>query len=255
MGQPARHPGAARRRRAQGFKQHPHPGDAGASTRAPRRTTRSTPAYLDRVKEVVDWALADGPLRDDQHAPRLVAVDQHDARPATTTCSPATTRSGRSWPRAFRDHPPQLMFESINEPQFTGSRRRRAGVRAAQRAQHRRSTRSCAQSGGNNADPLLVLPTLHTSADQARVDALVATFTALNDPNLIATVPLLRLLAVQRERRRRHPVRRDRPAGRHGRLRPRAQHVRQPRASRSSSASTGCSASTGTPAPSSRARS
>ena len=33
-----------------------------------------------------------------------------------------------------------------------------------------------------------MLPTLHTNADQARLDALVATFTALNDPNLVATV-------------------------------------------------------------------
>ena len=43
-------------------------------------------------------------------------------------------------------------------------------------------------SGGNNATRLLVLPTLHTSADQACLDALASTFTALNDPNLIATV-------------------------------------------------------------------
>ncbi len=43
-------------------------------------------------------------------------------------------------------------------------------------------------SGGGNATRLLVLPTLHTSAEQARIDELTATFTALDDPNLIATV-------------------------------------------------------------------
>ena len=43
-------------------------------------------------------------------------------------------------------------------------------------------------SGGNNATRLLVLPTLHTSADQARIDELASTFNQLNDPNLIATV-------------------------------------------------------------------
>jgi endoglucanase len=44
------------------------------------------------------------------------------------------------------------------------------------------------QSGGNNSTRLLVLPTLHTSADQPRIDELTATFTTLNDPNLVATV-------------------------------------------------------------------
>jgi hypothetical protein len=42
-------------------------------------------------------------------------------------------------------------------------------------------------SGGDNADRLLVLETLHTSADQVHLDALAAEIEALDDPMLAAT--------------------------------------------------------------------
>ena len=44
------------------------------------------------------------------------------------------------------------------------------------------------RSGGNNATRLLVLPTLHTSSDQDRLDTLANTIREFDDPNLIATV-------------------------------------------------------------------
>ncbi|MGP3962282.1 cellulase family glycosylhydrolase [Nonomuraea sp. 3N208] len=87
----------------------------------------------------------------------------------------------------FRSSSPKLLFESVNEPTFTGSSgdAQNATLLNELNTSFRTIVR---QSGGNNATRLLVLPTLHTSADQARVNELVSTFNAMNDPNLIATV-------------------------------------------------------------------
>lgn len=151
---------------------------------APNYTIDS--AWLNRVREVVDWALDDG---------FYVMINlHHDSWQWINTMPTDRTnvlnRYNALWTQiaaAFRDASPRLTFESVNEPQFTGS----SGD--AQNAQllHELNTsfhRIVRESGGNNATRLLVLPTLHTSADQARVDELSNTFNTLNDPNLIATV-------------------------------------------------------------------
>ncbi|MFC0534005.1 cellulase family glycosylhydrolase [Phytohabitans kaempferiae] len=151
---------------------------------APNYTIDS--AWLNRVREVVNWALDDG---------FYVMINlHHDSWQWINTMPTDRTnvlnRYNALWTQlaaAFRDAPARLNFESVNEPQFTGS----SGD--AQNAQllHELNTsfhRIVRASCGNNATRLLVLPTLHTSADQARVDELVTTFNALNDPNLIATV-------------------------------------------------------------------
>ncbi|WP_231500317.1 cellulase family glycosylhydrolase [Saccharothrix sp. NRRL B-16314] len=143
-------------------------------------------AYLNRVKEVVDWALADG---------FYVMVNVHhdswqwiNAMPTDRTN--VLARYNSLWTQLatkFRDSSTKLILESVNEPQFANS----SGD--AQNAQllHELNTSFhgiVRRSGGNNATRLLVLPTLHTSSEQARVDELVTTFNSLNDPNLIATV-------------------------------------------------------------------
>ncbi|WP_234320043.1 cellulase family glycosylhydrolase [Streptomyces sp. SBT349] len=144
------------------------------------------PAYLARVEEVVNWALAE-----DLHVLINVHHDswqwvmnlptQHDAVLARYTAT---------WEQiagTFRDAPPELLFESINEPTFEGS----SGD--AQNAELMHELNGTFHSlvrgsGGGNATRLLVLPSLHSSPEQARVDELVDTFTALDDPNLVATV-------------------------------------------------------------------
>jgi endoglucanase len=144
------------------------------------------PAWLNRIREVVNWALADG---------FYVMINLHHDSWQWIANMPGDrtgvlNRYNALWTQlanAFRDAPPRLTFESVNEPQFTGS----SGD--AQNAQllHELNTsfhRIVRQSGGNNTTRLLVLPTLHTSADQPRVDELTSTFNELNDPNLIATV-------------------------------------------------------------------
>lgn len=143
-------------------------------------------AWLDRVKEVVDWALADG---------FYVMINlHHDSwqwiNTMPTDRTTVLNRYTALWTQlaaAFRDHSARLTFESVNEPQFTGSSgdAQNAQLLHELNASFHRIVRA---SGGNNATRLLVLPTLHTSADQPRVDELTATFDQLDDPNLIATV-------------------------------------------------------------------
>ncbi len=143
-------------------------------------------AHLNRVKEVVDWALADG---------FYVMINIHhdswqwiNTMPTDRPNVPA--KYNAVWTQiatTFRDHSPKLLFESVNEPQFTGSSG--DAQNATLLNELNTSFRSIVRgSGGNNATRLLVLPTLHTSADQPRIDELNSTFTALNDRNLIATV-------------------------------------------------------------------
>ena len=143
-------------------------------------------AWLNRVREVVNWALAENL--------HVMINIHHDSwqwianMPGDRTN--VLNRFNALWTQiaaAFRDASPRLTFESVNEPQFTGSS---GDAQNAQLLNELNTSfhRIVRASGGNNATRLLVLPTLHTSADQARVDELTATFNQLNDRNLIATV-------------------------------------------------------------------
>ncbi|SBT43216.1 cellulase family glycosylhydrolase [Micromonospora auratinigra] len=143
-------------------------------------------AWLARVREVVGWALADGFY--------VVLNVHHDSwqwiNTMPTDHTNVLNRYNALWTQiagAFKDSPARLVFESVNEPQFTGSSgdAQNAGLLNELNTSFHRIVRA---SGGANATRLLVLPTLHTSAEQARVDELSSTIAALNDPNLVATV-------------------------------------------------------------------
>lgn len=143
-------------------------------------------AYLDRVEEVVGWAL-------DRDFYVMVNI-HHDSwqwiADMPTDQTSVLNRYNAIWTQVadrFRDAPSRLAFESVNEPQFNGSS---GDAQNAQLLDQLNTSfhQIVRASGGNNADRLLVLPTLHTSADQARLDELTTTFDALNDPNLVATV-------------------------------------------------------------------
>jgi endoglucanase len=143
-------------------------------------------AWLSRVREVVNWALADG---------FYVMINlHHDSWQWINTMPTDRTnvlnRYNALWTQlaaAFRDSSPRLTFESVNEPQFTGASDEAQSISLLNELNTSFRT-IVRQSGGNNATRLLVIPTLHTSADAARVDPTLAWFTAANDPNLIATV-------------------------------------------------------------------
>ena len=144
------------------------------------------PAYLNRVEEVVRWALA----RD-----LYVMINlHHDSWQWVWTMPGDRTgvldRFNRIWTQlagTFTEFGPKLTFESWNEPQFTGStgKPQEIQLNAELNASFHDIVR---RSGGNNATRLLVLPTLHTSSEQTYVDPLVEQIRGLNDPNLIATV-------------------------------------------------------------------
>ncbi|GAB7044590.1 MULTISPECIES: cellulase family glycosylhydrolase [Catenuloplanes] len=139
-------------------------------------------AWLARVRQIVDWSLDEG---------LYVMVNlHHDSWQWLNVTPTDTARYTALWSQIaaeFRDHSSKLVFESINEPQFTGTAddaenyRVLAGLNAT-------FVDLVRASGGGNATRLLVLPTLHTNADQGRLDALLAEIDALDDPYLAATV-------------------------------------------------------------------
>ncbi len=143
------------------------------------------PAYLDRVEEVVDWALAEDlyVLINIHHDSWIWAADMQ------TNHDEVLTRYNTIWTALadrFRDASPKLLFESINEPQFNNVDDTTAYALLDElNVSFHQIVRD---SGGGNADRVLVLPTLHTNAEQERLDALTDTIDALDDPNLAATV-------------------------------------------------------------------
>jgi endoglucanase len=151
---------------------------------APSYTVDS--AYMSRVNEVVDWALAAG---------FYVMINvHHDSwqwiKQMPSDRTNVLNRYNALWTQIatkFRDESPKLTFESVNEPQFAGASgaAQEAALLEELNTSFHRIVRG---SGGNNASRLLVLPTLLTSSEQARVDDLASTFRKLNDRNLIATV-------------------------------------------------------------------
>ncbi|WP_251152622.1 cellulase family glycosylhydrolase [Cellulosimicrobium sp. Marseille-Q4280] len=142
------------------------------------------PAVLDRVEQVVDWAVDEdlSVLLDVHHDSWMwthrMGTD-HDAVLAQFTAT------WEQLAERFRDQPRTVLFESINEPQFADVDD--ATAYALLDELNTVFHDVVRASGGRNADRVLVLPTLHTNADQGRLDALVETFDALDDPNLAAT--------------------------------------------------------------------
>lgn len=141
--------------------------------------------WMNRVKQVVDWAQADGLY--------VVLNVHHDSwqwvSSMPTDHDNVLARFKATWTQtaaAFRDSPQTLLFESNNEPQFNNTT-------DAQGIQYNDELNTAfhtvvRQSGGNNATRLLVLPTLHTNSGQSFLDALAAEMKSLNDSNLVVTV-------------------------------------------------------------------
>jgi endoglucanase len=143
------------------------------------------PAFLTRVRQVVDWALADG---------LYVELDvHHDSwlwiETMTTDHDTVLARFDATWTQIaaeFKDEPRGLLFESVNEPQFSNAT-------DAQKTQFLNELNTAFHtivrgSGGGNNTRLLVLPTLGATPDQTLMDNLAAEMSTLNDPNLVATV-------------------------------------------------------------------
>jgi endoglucanase len=144
------------------------------------------PAWLAKVRQVVDWAQAEG---------LYVLLNMHHdswmwVNTLPTDHDAVLARYDATWTQiaaAFRDTSSKVVFESINEPTFTGTSGDDENYRLLKElnSEFHRIVRA---SGGRNADRLLVLPTLYTNAGQSRLDALAAELTALDDPMVATTV-------------------------------------------------------------------
>jgi endoglucanase len=141
--------------------------------------------WMNRVKQVVDWALSDGL--------HVVINVHHDSwqwiATMPTDHDNVLARFKATWTQIaskFRDSPQTLLFESNNEPQFNNTT-------DAQGSQYNNELNTAfhtvvRQSGGNNATRLLLLPSLGCTPSQERMDPLVSEINSLGDPNLVATV-------------------------------------------------------------------
>ncbi|MFD7014698.1 cellulase family glycosylhydrolase [Streptomyces sp. NPDC059928] len=143
------------------------------------------PAWMKRVKQVVDWALEDG---------LYVEINvHHDSWKwilnMSTDHANVMARFNSTWQQiatTFKNEPRTLLMESINEPQFSNAT-------DAQKTQYLRELNTSfhsvvRNSGGRNKDRLLVLPSEETNSAQHWLDDLSTTMKSLHDRNLVATV-------------------------------------------------------------------
>lgn len=153
---------------------------------APDYTIEKT--YLDRVEEVVGWALdAKLYVMINVHHDSWLWVSHMEQKHDETLA-----RYNAAWTQIadrFKDKSDKLMFESINEPRFTdGGSTDEVKMEEMVTELNTSFHQIVRNSGGKNAKRPLVLPSLESSPTQPRMDQLYKTITALNDPNLIATV-------------------------------------------------------------------
>ncbi|GAE94715.1 endoglucanase B precursor [Gracilibacillus boraciitolerans JCM 21714] len=85
----------------------------------------------------------------------------------------------------FKDYPKELMFESINEPRFSGTEEE---SQAYLNELHTHFYEIVRGSGGYNDNRPLVLPTLNTGSEPEKINSLYEYIQGLKDPNIIATV-------------------------------------------------------------------
>ncbi|SER68959.1 S-layer homology domain-containing protein [Gracilibacillus ureilyticus] len=85
----------------------------------------------------------------------------------------------------YKDYSVKLMFESINEPRFSGTEEESLNYLDELNESFYEIVR---KSGGNNDIRPLVIPTLHTGSEPVYLERLDSFIETLDDPNIIATV-------------------------------------------------------------------
>lgn len=146
------------------------------------------PAYMDRVEEVVNWALeAKLYVMINIHHDSWIWVSHMEKKH-----DEVMARYQAVWTQIadrFKNHSNKLMFEAINEPRFTdGGTTDHAKQHAMLKELITSFHNIVRNSGGNNAVRPLVIPTRETSPAQEDLNELYKNIVKLNDPNLIATV-------------------------------------------------------------------
>jgi endoglucanase len=142
-------------------------------------------ARLDRVTQVVDWAIErDLYVLLNVHHDSWMWIDD-----MPTDHDGVVAKFDAVWTQLaehFKDYPELLVLESNNEPQFAGTTHEEGD--AYNDELNRLFHEIVRGSGGVNEDRLLVLPSLHTNGDQARIDVLKTTIDELDDDMLAATI-------------------------------------------------------------------
>ena len=145
------------------------------------------PAWLDRVQEVVDYAVADDLY--------IILNMHHDdylwVHPLYAEEEAVTAKYVRIWEQIaerFRDYDTKLLFEGLNEPRMVGSANEWMGGTAEERdvINHllAKFVETVRKSGGKNADRTLVMTTHAASITDAAVNGLVLP----EDNNLIVSI-------------------------------------------------------------------
>ncbi|MEZ0110602.1 endoglucanase [Catenulispora sp. EB89] len=141
------------------------------------------PTWMARVKQVVDWARADGLT--------VVVNVHHDSwqwitnMPTDPTVRPHYDAVWTQIATALKDEPRSVVFEADNEQSFSGVTDAQ-GETLLNQLQTDFFTIVRA-SGGANAKRYLMLSTLGDTASKPLDDALATEIASLNDPNLIAS--------------------------------------------------------------------
>lgn len=145
-------------------------------------------AYMDRVQEVVDWAL---------EADLYVMINMHHdswqwISHMEKNHDEVLAKFSAAWKQIserFKNHPDKLMFEAINEPRFTDGGTTDKTKQYEMLKELLVSFHTIVRaSGGENGVRPLVIPTRETSPAQEDLTVLYDTIQEFNDPNLIATV-------------------------------------------------------------------
>lgn len=145
-------------------------------------------AYMDRVQEIVDWALkADLYVMINVHHDSWLWISHME-----NNRNEVVAKYNAVWTQVahrFRNHSNKLMFESVNEPRFSdgGTTDEKKAFQMLDEL-HVSFHQIVRGSGARNATRPLVLSTLEASPTQERMNELYNTMTKLNDSNLIATV-------------------------------------------------------------------
>ncbi|OWA34062.1 cellulase [Saccharibacillus sp. O16] len=146
------------------------------------------PAYINRVKEVSQWALdANLYVMINVHHDSWVWLSKMESNHDQTLA-----RYNALWTQvasAFKDSPNKLMFESVNEPRFTDGGTTDEGKQQTLLNELNDSFHSIVRaSGSGNTTRPLVISTLEASPSQTRMTATYNAISKWNDKNIIATV-------------------------------------------------------------------
>lgn len=132
------------------------------------------PAYLMRVKEVVDWAIADG---------MFVIINAHHENSWTFNRSvdfeTRLEKYGRIWEQIaeyFRDYPDLLLFEAMNEPREEWGENEWGGatpeIRGMINQYQKRFVEIVRSSGGNNRDRCILITTAGAAITEEAIGGL-----------------------------------------------------------------------------------